>query len=191
MSLILKVLCLVSFLTIQFPLRAEIETFTIKWTSMLCLQSCNELLYSEFLKMPSVADVIMDPGAGTAIIRWKPEAPFTYAAIGAVMSKVGLAIQDMRVKVRGTIIPGPNPILVSLGDQTQFVLLGPIEPSRTDFTITANPQAHALSPQLREQLTQAGNEQKMVIIEGPIFEPERSPPLKMIVQNIQIINPPR
>lgn len=191
MSLCIRILCLISFLTVQFPLRSEIETFTIKWTSMLCLQSCIDLLGNEFSRMPSVADVAMDPRAGTAVLRWRPEAPFTYQAIGAVMSKVGLAIQDMRVRVRGTVIPGVSPILVSIGDQTSFVLLGPIEPSRIDYTVTQNPQAHTLSPQLRAQLLQAANEQRVVVIEGPLFEPERSPPLKLIIENIQILNPPR
>lgn len=166
---------------------AEIETVTIKWTSMLCLQTCVIGLDHQFRLLPAVADVQIDEGAGRAILRWRPGATFSYPPIETALAMIGISYDDfIRIKVRGTVIPGAPFTLVSSGDQTPFVLLGPVEPSRTDQVIIYNIQTHTLSPQLKEQLLQAAAENSVVTIEGPLLSPERSPPLMLIVENLQV-----
>lgn len=188
-----KLFCFSLFISLLFnpSIYAEIETVTIKWTSMLCFRTCVEGLGHQFRLLPAVENVHIDEGAGRAVLRWRPGATFSYQPIETALAMIGLAFEDfIRIRVRGTIIPGPAFILVSLIDQTQFVLLGPVEPSRTDQVIIYNPQTHILSPQMKAQLAQIAEENRIVTIEGPLLSPERSPPLMLIVENMQVSNNP-
>lgn len=185
-------LFLLSSLLLCFPVIAEVQKLTIKWSAGLCNITCSDLLRNAFLKIPSVADVEMNQPAGQAEIHWKPNQKISFIPINAAMSRVGLAIEDIRIKVRGTITHDDRGVtLISLGDSTPFQLLGPVVPDKNRYVIQYSPYTHPISPEMREELLQGEKEEKVATISGPLFMPERSPPfpLMIIVENIKFSNP--
>jgi len=168
-------------------LQAEIQHVIIKWTPALCiLPSCVQGLQQQFVRISGVEDVQINQAAGQATLRWKPDVPFTFPPINTAMSMIGLSILDFRMRARGHIIQqGNNFVFVSQGDETRFVLLGPVTPQQTRYVIEFNPETHLPNPQLKDQFQQAVQNNSSVIIEGPIFQPERSPPLQLIVERFQ------
>ena len=169
-------------------LQAEIESITIKWTPLLCQQSCIAGLEKQFRNINGVADVVMNQPAGMATLRWKPDVALTFPPINTAMSMIGLSINDLRVKVRGTISHDAKTVtLNSLGDNTRFLLMSPVTPKRFEMAEEFNPATHILSPSQRDQFLQAQDADQVAIVEGPIFEPERSPPLKLVVGNVKFI----
>jgi hypothetical protein len=169
-------------------LKAEIESITIKWTALECQQSCIAGLEKQFRNINGVADVIMNQPAGMATLRWKPDVVLTFPPINTAMSMIGLSINDLRVKVRGTISHDARTVTInSLGDNTRFLLMSPVTPKRYEMVEEFNPETHILTPSQRDQFLQAQDADQVAIVEGPLFEPERSPPLKLIVANVKFI----
>lgn len=171
-------------------LPAEIEHVSVKWVSAACLESCAHGLQQQFSKIPGVAEVSVDQAAGRADLRWKPNAPFAYYPIHAAMSMIGPSIKNLRVRVKGTIKHDAKTVsLVSLGDYTTFILLSPLTPSPNEYTIMYNVETHKLLPNMREQLLQAEANKQTVTIEGPLFQPERAPPLLLITETVNVTKP--
>lgn len=169
-------------------LQAEIENITIKWTAMECQQSCIIGLEKQFRNINGVSDVIMNQSAGQAVLQWKPGVVLTFPPINTAMSMIGLSINEMHVKVRGTISHDARTVTInSLGDNTRFLLLSPVTPKSYVMVEEFNPQTHLLIPSTREQFIQAQDAAQIAIVEGPIFEPERSPPLKLVIARVKFI----
>lgn len=166
-------------------LSADIDHVTIKWTTGLCTSSCVTTLKDQFSKVPGVAKIEITQGQGQMSLQWKPNVPFNFIPINGAMSLVGLSIQDLRIKARGNISHDNQRVfLTSTGDNTRFQLLGPVQPSEHHYVIEFSPFTHPLSADMRKDLLDAEAAHQIVTIEGPILEPERSPPLYLIVERI-------
>jgi hypothetical protein len=172
------------------PIKAEILRVQIKWPPATCQVNCAQLLAQKFQQVQGVAQVYMNQPAGQVELRWKPNFPFSYQTTYTAMQLVGLWYDEFRVKVRGTIrINGNQVILVSLGDNTQFILLGTVQPQQGKYVTEYNTQTRGFTPALLAQLQQAAIDNRVAIVEGPLFMPERSPPLYLIVAQLNLVIP--
>lgn len=176
----------VLFLTCQ-PSQAEILDVRVTWTAAECQARCNQLLQAQFGRIYGVSSVQVNQQAGQADMKWKPKVIFSFQPIDAALRMVGPFPNDVRVKVRGKIQHDPaNVKIISDGDGTSFYLLNPIIPVRNQFVIEDSPFNRPLTPDMRNKLLDAQKNNQMVTIEGPLFEPYRSPPLRIIVESLNI-----
>lgn len=172
------------------PLYGEIQWVSIQWTAGLCRESCVKGLNGQFSRIDGVSEIRINQDAGQATLIWKPNAPFLYTQVRNAMAMIGLYVRSMRIKVRGTLIHDRNTVvLVSLGDNTRFVLRGPITPSPDRMVQKYSMYSHPLSAELSGELLDVERAKKLIIIEGPLFEPERAPPLQLIVERKQVVEP--
>jgi hypothetical protein len=185
-----KYFLIIAILWTSSFLYAEIESITIKWTPLLCQQSCIAGLERQFRNINGVADVEMNQSAGQAVLRWKPDVQLTFVPINNAMQMIGLSINDLRVKVRGSISHDARTVtLNSLGDNTRFLMMSVVTPKTIEMSEQFNPQTHILSPAQRDEFLEAQSADQVAVVEGPIFEPERSPPLKIIVEKVKFLKP--
>jgi len=168
-------------------LEAEIDEVTITWTAGLCSSSCVKGLYDQFRKIPGVKEISINQSQGQAFLRWQPNASFSYQPVEVAMALIGLYVNNIKVKVRGTIVndsPGVYNI-VSIGDSTSFTLMAIPTPQRNQYVDQYSPYNRQLSPEMVKQLQQAQQKQQIATISGPLFMPWRSPPLYLVIENIQ------
>lgn len=171
------------------PLQAQIEQVTFTWQTPLCPVSCEQALNKQLSKINGVAQVSIPPGSGSALLVWKPNVAFSFFPLNAATRMVGIRIHDVHLKVKGTIDGGNNTSLRlrSVGDNTVFNLISPPQaPLATDAVALYNPQAYPLSPTVREQLAEPQRVRKPVTIEGMLLEPERGPPLYLVVEKVTL-----
>lgn len=173
-------------------LHAEIEKVSVIWQNpSICQDSCVKGLTKQFSALQGVADVEINQAAGQAILRWKPDVPFTFTAIHNAMAMIGLYIKEIRVSVSGTVSHTDQSVrLTSTTDGTPFVLLGPIQASPTQYVQQYSIATHALSPDMRANLLQFEQDNQTITVDGPLFEPYRSPPapLQIIAERISAQN---
>lgn len=164
---------------------AEIETVTVRWTEALCDKGCADLVATHLRKLQGADVVKVNQSSGTADIQWKKDRPFNFYDINMAMRTVGPRIKDVRMKVKGTVVQdGKSFILISSGDNTRFILLGPIQASTRQYSVQYNPVAHPLTPQMQSLLIDAQKQKTIVTIDGPLFEPFRAPPMYLILENL-------
>jgi len=191
-----NLMCKKTCVTLLFALHAstvlgEILDVNISWNSYQCVQNCPQILYRNFSQIRGVAEVNISSTAGAARLRWKPGFPFSYSMVKVPMQMAGVGVNEIRVRVRGQVLEqGRETVLISEGDNTRFVLVSPIMPSRRLYTTTPNPYYRELSPDLRDRIIRESEQGKLLVVEGPLFRPARSPPLQIIVQNIRVERPP-
>lgn len=175
------------YLTCFQPVQAEILDVRVTWTAAECQARCNKLLLAQFGKIYGVSSVQVNQAAGQADLKWKPKVIFSFRPIDSALRMVGPFPNDVRVKVRGKIQHDPvNVKIISDGDGTSFYLLNPIIPSRNQFVIEDSAFNRSLTPDMRNKLIEAQKNNQMVTIEGPLFEPYRSPPLRIVVESLNI-----
>ena len=185
---VLTAVAVVFMICSSAPIQAKIDEVTITWTPQLCLYSCAAELNNRFLKIPGVAEVDLNQPAGRAKLKWEPESPFTYAPINAAMSWIGLSIIELRIKVSGYIVHDEKSVtLVSKPDGTRFVLKSPTNPIYNQYVEQFNIYGYSMNAQMRDELLEAEENKLEVEITGQIFEPERSPPLVLIIERKQIV----
>lgn len=167
---------------------AEIQKLVITWTPGLCVSNCIMGLDQQLRKVDGVGNVQINQASARADLQWKPNFPFSYPAVEAAMSKIGLSIIDISIKVHGTLSHDQNDNiwLTSIGDGTRFFLLSPIQPSSSQYVEYYNVESHKLTEEMRRKLNDAEFSNQAVTIEGPIFSPERAPPLTLIIQKLQV-----
>lgn len=172
---------------------AEVESITIRWTSQLCQKTCGMLLEKELKKVNGVDKVAIDLGAGQASLTWKPMTPFSYTSINTAMHMVGIALRDIRLRVRGHIRhTGETIYLVSEGDNTRFDLVNPVVPNLKGQSTVYNASGRKLTPELRQQLLDAEKNGQIATIEGPVFMPERmTVPVQIVVDSLKLTELPR
>lgn len=170
--------------------QGEISKATVKWLNPgSCQESCITDMAKQFSAMNGAAEVILNQGAGQVDIRWKPRVPFSYYPINTAMRLVGPAINEIRASVRGTISHSSKTfILESLGDNTKFVLLGPVIPSMSQYTVTHNTDNRPLPAELQARLLKAEKDFEVVEIEGPLLDPWRYQVLYLIVEKATAIS---
>lgn len=169
----------------------EIQKVVIKWDAFTCLDTCIPLLDRSLRAIAGVTDVQINASAGIGEIHWQPQVPFSYVALNLAVRGAGIRPADVRLQVNGTIVgQGESIYLSSLGDNTLFLLLGPTryEPGR--YTIASNIANHPLSPALKMRLLAAQEQGQIVIIEGPLFEPNTArASLSLITEQVKIPPP--
>jgi hypothetical protein len=146
----------------------------------------------ELKKVKEITDVAVSQTNGTATMQWKAQKPFSFQAIDSAVKKVGLHIQVLKIKVRGTITENNHKFYInSIGDKSKFHLLGAAEnnPDKNRYTIQQSRYNRPLSDAHIELLREAMDNDLIVTIEGPIYQPYQFPPLDLIIQNINVAKP--
>lgn len=157
-------------------LNGEVETIALNWNPGLCVENCGQLLKQEFSKLQEVESIDIDLPSGRAVIRWNPRSPFSYVLLDRTMRRVGLGIHYWRLVVRGYIHHDPENVwLISQGDDTRFNLINPVVPLPNQMNIQHNLANRILTPEMRDKLLTSEKNQELVTIEGPLFDPWRSP----------------
>lgn len=167
---------------------AEIVKVNVQWQAETCAMGCAQGLAAQFQKVPGVAQINMNQSGGYAELRWKPGFPFNYSAIKSAMQAIGPGIRDIRVKVRGTLKFEKQTVsLTSLGDNTVFYLLGQLNVKEGQTSVYYSLESHQLSQDMVARLAEGYKQQRIAVIEGPLFEPWRYPYLWLIVDQLQFV----
>ncbi|MEC7840465.1 MAG: hypothetical protein VX777_10545 [Chlamydiota bacterium] len=166
---------------------SEIEKVVIKWKPGFCSEACLVDLERRLNTISDIAEIKFQGAQNQVTIRWKPNKRFNYNTIDRTMRYVGVNIHEIFVTIRGTITHTSKEVMIqSIGDDTTFTILSPITIKPGDAAVEKNIQSHKLKLDTRNQLAEAEEANKIVKIEGPLFEPERSPPLYMIAERVTI-----
>lgn len=174
-------------LTFVNAAHAEVSDVIITWTAATCQPGCDKLLSQQFGKIYGIATFDINRAAGQANIQWKPNLPFAYYPINAAMRMIGPHINTIRLKVRGKIQHTQDNIkLISEGDGTLFYLISAVNPAPNQYAPTRSVYNRALSLDVRQQLLDAEANKQMVVIDGPLFEPYRSPPLFLVIEHLSV-----
>jgi len=172
---------------VQGSIQAEIQNISLKWTAGQCNNgSCSNIFSQQFARIQGVSEFNINLPQGQATLHWKPGFKFTYGPINTAMALVGLSLNDIHVTVKGTITHDAkgNFTLTSLGDGTIFVLMNPIKPAKDQYVEQFSPYNRSLTPELQTQLIAGQTEQKIATITGALFQPERSPPLQLVIEDL-------
>jgi len=181
-----QILFLYFFVFFPAFVSAEIELLTIKWVPQQCvLPSCLENVINQFRRLSGTAELIASQNEGQATVRWKPYAPFSYTSLTAAMSATGLRPQEIRLRVRGTIVRRSNAFFLrSIGDNTMFLLLGPTQASMTRNVSENSLDSHVLSAEMQQQLFDAEQNFVVTVVEGPLFTALRQRDIYLIVTSV-------
>jgi hypothetical protein len=165
----------------------EIEKVVLKWKPGFCTETCLIQLKRRLEAIPDVVEMKFQPSQNQATLRWEPNRKFSYRMIDTTMRSVGVSIQELFITIRGTISHKRNVVSIqSLGDGTEFILLSPITIYKGDAAVEKSIESHMLKPNTSQALITAENAEKIVTIEGPLFEGHRAPPLFLIAERIAI-----
>lgn len=169
-------------------LYSAIESVTIRWTAMLCPDSCVTLLEREFRKIKGVDQFSIDQGSGQVVLTWKPKEYFQYSSLNMAMRMVGLSMRSIRIRASGKIThTGNRFFIVSDGDNTRFELLNPIVSQPRGVTAEFNEAARQIGPLLQQKLLEAERTRAIATIEGPVFMPERNTvPTQIVVDHFDV-----
>lgn len=166
---------------------AEIDKITVTWNNAACTVKCGELIEKNLSEIKELDHANVTPSTGSANLKWKPGAHFSYTPIKVAMQMVGVGVNEVRMRVRGVVKEeGKDVVLYSLGDNTRFLIVSPLRPELTQPIISPHPSLRELSPQLRNRILPDAKQGKIMVIEGPLYKPVRSPPLMIVVERIQI-----
>lgn len=183
LALMIAFLCLAH----SFRLHAEIEQITLKWTPGLCQSSCMRSLEQQFKNIKGVVNTHLNGPLGQGDLTWDPNTAFSYRSIEMAMALIGLGINDIRLRVKGNITHDErNIILISSSDHTHFFLLNNISIVPNQYVEENSAFNRLLTPQTRTQLLNAERNQQTVTISGPLFQPENSPPLFLVIDSLSI-----
>ncbi len=137
--------------------------------------------------MQQIESVSVNAKLGTATLKWSPKFPFSYQLIDSRLRMIGVGLIGIYMRVRGSAIPRGNKIaLSSIGDQTQFILISPISVKPGDYAGFPDGSKLSLSPKLKKKITEASAERKDIIVEGPLYQGHRAPPLYLMIDRLQI-----
>lgn len=157
-------------------LQGEVEEVTIRWNAMKCLDICVPGIQRNLSGIREVSNLQINDRSGIAVMRWSPNYPFSYEPFRLAMSAAGIAVLDMRLRVRGTISHDvENFYLTSTGDGARFLILGPILVESARYVPRYNPATHPLTGPVKEQLLEAEQKNDTVVISGPLYLPTQYP----------------
>jgi len=170
-------------------LYAEIDTVTITWNKVSCNEGCGELVKKRLEGIPAVARVVVNPGEAT--MYWKPGEKFTYLMVRRPTQFVGVGLDAMYVKVRGTVrVSGGKAYLTSIGDNTKFELTAAPAPKYGTYTQYTAPELYKLLPDQIEAFKKAQREDTMVTASGFLLMPYRRA-LTIVLDNYRIEQEPQ
>lgn len=184
-----KILLILSLASMQ--LTAEVQEVILIWQPGLCGPKCVEALYKQLGKIGGLDKMAIDEGQGRASLIWKTNAPFAFQPINNAVRMVGIRVNDLRLKVTGSIVQNGNQLkLISRGDNTAFNLINPLVPQQNRYSTPRSIFNRQLSPETTATLLDLMKNKQIVTIEGQFFEPYRSPPINLVVENIKVEPPP-
>jgi hypothetical protein len=182
-----------TLLCLRLELQAEVEQVILTWNPIPCNYACPKNLQDRLQKAKGVASVDMQASDGRAIMVWDTHIPFSFVPLNFALRYVGVREKSLRVKVSGYVHgSGANYSITSRGDNTNFVLFNRAVPANPpQYNNLYNPTNRVLSKDQIAKLEDAKKGKQVVVIEGPIFMPERSPPdpLQLVIENISIEAP--
>ncbi len=183
-------LALSLFMGASFSLFSEIEKVVITWTPGLCNPQCGKQLEKQFRSMNSLSNVSIDLGGNKATLLWKKNSPFSYTNIYAQMAYVGISYQDIYLTVKGKIKHTGNKkfFITSDTDNTVFQLLGFATAGTNQYVEMDNVVNRGLSASQIQQLLDGETKQLTATIQGPLYQPETSPPLRLVIGNLNFGN---
>jgi len=166
------------------PLNAEIDTVTITWNAALCDKTCERLVQRRLEDIPAVSRV--DISGGQATMYWKPGEKMTYLMIRRPTQFVGISIDAMYVKVRGTVrVVGDKVELTSIGDGTKFELTSAPAPKYGTYTQYTASELYKLRPEELNAFKKAAQEDAMVSASGFLLMPYRLQ-LTIVLDNYRV-----
>lgn len=173
-------------------LQGEIVDIRVDWNNIQCQADCATQVERQFKRIKEASSVSVDAKGGTATLTWKADTRFSYQPIRAAFARVGIAMQSLRLTVRGTISSsGRNFYIHSLGDKSKFRLLGTIQPQENRFEPTNSPFNRPLTKQQIEQLKLAESQKLVATVSGPILNLEQLPPYDLITERLNISDKPQ
>lgn len=182
-----KALIFIYLLLFSPLLHAEILEVFVSWNSYSCDQKCAEMIRNKFENMKQVESVNFNPSAGNIRLKWNPTSPFSYQIIKTQLQMVGVGLNELRVRARGRgVQAGKSVVLVSSGDNTRFTLISPLKARPEEYIALPDGSNLELAPSLQEKVLTAAAEDKVIVVEGPIYQGHRSPPLYLITSRLQI-----
>lgn len=165
---------------------AEVEEVSIRWRNNNCTDTCHALLEKQFKSMSGALDAKVDGKGGIATMRWKPRMKFRYSDINLAIRMVGVPLLDIQIKARGTIThSGKRFTLESIGDDTNFILLSPLEVKPNRMAVPQNVDSYSISPETQKKLLDSELGFYVVSVSGVLLMPERSPPYYLIIEKIE------
>lgn len=167
------------------PLTAEILSVTAQWDAKGCKEQCAAQLEKALKNISGAADIHIDPNAGQAVMRWKPRSRFYIQDFNIALRNANIKPSAFFITVRGTLThTGKKVTLDSLGDNTSFELLSPLQ-SQPKSKQPLNPDQFSLEPGTYQHLVDSEQGFYVVTVSGVLLMPERAPPNRLIIQSIQ------
>lgn len=167
---------------------AEVEEVILRWNALLCLDICAPGIQRNLAGIREVSNLEINDRSGIATMGWNPNYPFSYEPFRLAMSAAGIAILDMRLRVRGTIAhDSSNVYLISNGDGARFRLLGPLMVDQDRYIPRYSMETHPLPPSVRAQLLDAELRGYTVLISGPMYLPAQYPRI-ITAEQIKILS---
>jgi hypothetical protein len=179
------------FLLLTSALTGEIQNVTVKWSPELCKSSCLKLLDQRFSKMKGVDSVKIDSGNGVMQLSWKKKVPFSYTDLDWNMRWIGLYMTYVRVSAKGKVVKKQKTYSIrSTDDLTIFELIGPATNPNPNLSVEVNSIFNRpLSPAVIADLEEALKKDYPVFIDGPLFEPWRGLPMRVVVGRVTLERP--
>jgi hypothetical protein len=172
---ILSFLCVFSQINL---LQGEIESVEIFWRHGACQYNCTKLLEERLREAPQIESVTTSTTSNMASLKWKKNERFDYRLVKRPFQRVGVGIDNIRLKVKGTISPSQNRIvLVSLEDNTNFDLVSIDKQGSHASKLT-------IDPKFKQSFLDYAKNHTTVTVEGALYQPHRSPPLYLLVERV-------
>jgi hypothetical protein len=163
------------FLLLVMPIHSEVEEVIFKWNAAICRATCIPFIAKQLEDMPQVTEFRLEAHTGIAYVHWNPKVEFSFGYFNFASRAAGIRIEDIRVRVKGTIIHDHDDIyIISSGDNTHFKVVGNLKTHVNQYTIQANVANHLFSEKQFERLLDAEEKREIVTIEGPLFEPQKN-----------------
>lgn len=177
------------FFALLFNLHSEVDKVILTWDAALCLDQCTLPLEKNLRGIEGVKAIQINAKSGNAVIDWAPNTPFSFGPFNTATRFTGIRLSDIRVRVRGTVSQqGSDFYLTSVGDNTRFLLVGPLKYEPEHYLIKEATASHPIEGNLRTQMQTAVGNNSVVTVEGPLFEPYRMY-LAIIVQQFKLPPP--
>lgn len=159
-------------------LHGDIQSIDIFWRHGACEYNCTKLLEERLSELPQVESVTTSVKSYMASIRWNKTARFEWTPIKRAFQRVGVGIDNIRMKIEGTISPGSARIvLISTGDNTNFDLIS-LNKEQSNASLLA------IDPKFKQEFLKYAKDRTTLIVEGSLYQPHRSPPLYLLVERI-------
>lgn len=167
-------------------LSAGVEEIQISWNALKCLYTCVPSIEKNLYQIGSVSDVKIDAQSGTATMKWDANVPFSYEPFRLASSAAGIRFRHMRVKVSGRIVHDGEFIYIqSPGDNSRFLLIGPIKTEPGRYIPNFSFETHPLTQRDKETLLRAERNGSTVEISGPLYIPSHWPRV-LITEQIKV-----